>query len=394
MRKYYFSPLQKLKRVKEIKMVDLGTQYQRIKPEIDAAVAQVLQESHYVKGKQVKAFEENLGKFLGAKHVIGCGNGTDALQLAMMALGFVPGDEIITASFTYVATAEIIALLKLTPVLVEVDPVTFTIDPAAIERAITPKTKAIVPVHLYGQCADMERILKIAEKYKLHVIEDNAQAIGAEYTFSNGTKKKAGTMGTIGTTSFYPSKNLGAYGDGGALNTNDDEIAAKIRMMANHGQSVLYVHDEIGVNSRLDTLQAAILDVKLKYLDGYADSRRGVADYYDKAFKDLPNVCTPLRAAYSTHVFHQYTLKLENLNRNEVKEKLAKHGIPTMIYYPIPIHKQKAYRDDRYKDALPVTEELCENIISLPIHTEMETEQLEYIAKTFIAITQNQTVEV
>jgi UDP-2-acetamido-2-deoxy-ribo-hexuluronate aminotransferase len=370
--------------VKEIKMVDLGGQYQRIKPEIDEAVARVFAETHFVKGKQVKEFEENLARYLGTKHVIGCANGTDALQLAMMALGFQPGDEIITVSFTYVATAEIIALLKLTPVLVEVDPITFTIDPAAIERAITPKTKAIVPVHLYGQCADMEPILKIAEKHKLHVIEDNAQAIGAEYTFSDGTKKKAGTMGIIGTTSFYPSKNLGAYGDGGALNTNDDELAKKIRMIANHGQTVTYVHDEIGVNSRLDTLQAAILDVKLKYLDGYAASRRSVADFYDTAFKDLPNVSIPVRAAYSTHVFHQYTLKLENLNRDEVKEKLAKKGIPTMIYYPIPIHLQKAYRNERYMGVFPITEALCKDIISLPIHTEMEAEELSYIASSVI----------
>ncbi len=373
-----------MEQVKEIKMVDLGAQYKRLKPEIDSAIAEVLESTQFIKGRQVKTLEENLAAYLGTKHVIGCANGTDALQIAMMALGFQPGDEIITASFTYVATAEVIALLKLKPVLVEVNPDTFTIDPVAIERAITPKTKAIVPVHLFGQCADMEVIIKIAEKHNLQVIEDNAQAIGADFVFSNGTKKKSGTIGTIGTTSFFPSKNLGCYGDGGALNTNDDELAKKIRMIANHGQSVQYVHDEIGVNSRLDTLQAAILDVKLKYLDDFAARRRNVADYYDKSFAGLSNVQTPVRAKNSTHVFHQYTLKLKGLNRDEVRKKLAGAGIPSMVYYPIPLHLQKAYRDEKYKpEMFLVAEELCRTVLSLPVHTEFNTGELEFIADTF-----------
>jgi UDP-2-acetamido-2-deoxy-ribo-hexuluronate aminotransferase len=278
-------------------------------------------------------------------------------------------------------------------VLVEVNPDTFTIDPAAIEKAITPKTKAIVPVHLYGQCADMEAILKIAEKHNLYVIEDNAQAIGAEYTFSNGTKKKSGTMGIIGTTSFYPSKNLGCYGDGGALNTNDEDLAKRIRMIANHGQTTLYVHDEIGVNSRLDTLQAVVLDVKLKHLDDYAARRQSVASYYDNAFKGLKNVQIPVRDPKSTHVFHQYTLKLKNMDRDAVKKKLAERGIPTMIYFPLQLHLQKAYRDGRYSEGmLPITEELSKTVISLPIHTEMEKDQLDFIAQEFISATQEASV--
>ncbi len=363
-------------------MVDLKTQYERIRQEVDAAMAEVIQNTQFIKGPQLKKFEDNLAAYLGAGHVIGCANGTDSLQIAMMALGYQPGDEVITASFTYVATAEVIALLKLTPVLVEVNPHTFTIDPAAIEAAITPKTKAIVPVHLFGQCADMEAIMKIAAKYNLAVIEDNAQAIGADYFFADGTSKKSGTMGTVGSTSFFPSKNLGCYGDGGALNTNDDVLAKKLRMIANHGQSVQYVHDEIGVNSRLDTLQAAVLDVKLKYLDDYAARRRKVADYYDEAFKGLSNVITPARFKNSTHVFHQYTLQLKGVDRDVVRKKLADAGIPSMVYYPIPLHMQKAYRDERYKQGMfPVTEELCKSVLSLPIHTEFEAEELGYIAE-------------
>lgn len=373
--------------MKEIRMVDLATQYERIKNEVDAAIAEVLTSTKFIKGPQVKVFEDNLAKYLDVKHVIGCANGTDALQIAMMALGYQPGDEVITASFTYVATAEVIALLKLKPVLVEVNPETFTIDPAAIEAAITPKTKAIVPVHLFGQCADMEPIMKIAAQHNLHIIEDTAQAIGAEYFFSDGTKKKAGTIGTIGTTSFFPSKNLGGYGDGGALFTNDDDLAQKIRMIANHGQSVQYVHDEIGVNSRLDTLQAAILNVKLKYLNEYAESRRKVADYYDKAFAGLENITTPLRAKNSTHVFHQYTLKLNGLNREVIRKKLEEKGIPSMVYYPIPLHQQKAYKDDRYQEGtFPITESLCKNVLSLPIHTEFGEEELKYVAVNFVSI--------
>lgn len=377
------------KAVKEIRMVDLKLQYQRLKTEIDAAMTEVVNSTQFIKGPQVKTFENNLAAYLNAKHVIGCANGTDSLQIAMMALGLQAGDEVITASFTYVATAEVIALLKLKPVLVEVNPNTFTIEPAAIEAAITSKTKAIVPVHLFGQCADMEAIMKIAAKHNLFVIEDNAQAIGADYIFSNGEKKKSGTIGTVGSTSFFPSKNLGCYGDGGALNTNDDELAKKMRMVANHGQSVQYVHDEIGVNSRLDTLQAAILDVKLKYLDDFAARRRSVADFYDNAFAGLQNVQSPVRAKNSTHVFHQYTLLLKSGNRDEVRKKLESKGIPSMIYYPIPLHQQKAYRDGRYQDgAFPVTEKLCKSVLSLPIHTEFEKQDLEFIVESFISAIQ------
>lgn len=369
---------------KEIRMVDLKTQYNRLKGEIDKAISEVIESTAFIKGPAVKKFEEELSAYLGVKHVIGCANGTDALQIAMMALGYKPGDEVITASFTYVATAEVIALLQLKPVLVEVNPETFTIDPAAIEAAITPKTRAIVPVHLFGQTADMEPIMAIAQKHGLDVIEDNAQAIGADYTYKNGTKVKAGAIGTVGTTSFFPSKNLGCYGDGGALYTNNDALAAKIRMVANHGQSVQYVHDEVGVNSRLDTLQAAILSVKLKYLDDFASRRQKVADYYDNAFKGLSNIQTPVRAPYSTHVFHQYTLKLKNIDREVLRKKLADKGVPSMVYYPIPLHLQKAYSDTRYKaGAFPVTENLCNSVLSLPIHTEFDESQLKYITDTF-----------
>ncbi len=364
-------------------MVDLTTQYNRIKVEIDNAIQEVLSTGKFIKGPQVKQFEENLARYLEVKHVIGCANGTDALQIAMMALGLKEGDEVITASFTYVATAEVIALLRLKPVLVEVNSATFTIDPEAIEKAITEKTKAIVPVHLFGQCADMEAIMKIAAKYNLAVIEDTAQAIGADYFFSDGSSKKAGTIGTIGTTSFFPSKNLGCFGDGGAIFTNDDALEKKIRMIANHGQSVQYVHDEIGVNSRLDTLQAAVLDIKLKYLDDYAARRRNVADYYDQVFMDLKNIQIPVRSPNSTHVFHQYTLQLRNVNRNELREKLAEAGVPSMIYYPIPLHLQNAYKDDRYEQgAFPITEALSDCVLSLPIHTEFTEEGLRYIAET------------
>jgi len=371
-------------KAKEIRMVDLKSQYQRLKAGIDGAINEVLESTQFIKGPQVKKLEDNLSKYLNIKQVIGCANGTDALQIAMMALGYQPGDEVITASFTYVATAEVIGLLKLKPVLVEVNPDTFTIDPKAIERVIGPRTKAIVPVHMFGQSAEMEAIMEIAAKHHLDVIEDNAQAIGADYYFKNGSGKKAGTIGTVGTTSFFPSKNLGCYGDGGALFTDNEELAKKIRMIANHGQSVQYVHDEIGVNSRLDTLQAAILDVKLKYLDDFAKRRRSVADHYDNAFAGLPNVQIPVRATWSNHVFHQYTVKLKNVNRDDVRKKLADKGIPSMIYYPIPLHLQKAYRDDRYKAGdFKITEELCSSVLSLPIHTEFEEKDLEFISDTF-----------
>lgn len=370
--------------MKKLQMVDLVTQYQNMKPEIDAAIQEVLDTAAFIKGPAVKRFEDNLAVYTGAKHVIGCANGTDALQIAMMALGLKPGDEVITASFTYVATAEVIALLGLKPVLVDVHPEHFTIDPEAIKHAITPKTKAIVPVHLFGQCADMAPILEIAAAHSLYVIEDTAQAIGAVYTFPDGRKAQAGTMGTIGTTSFFPSKNLGCYGDGGAIFTNDDELAKKLRMVANHGQSIQYYHDEVGVNSRLDTIQAAILDIKLKRLDDYAAARNAAADFYDQAFANHPKVKTPVRVTSSTHVFHQYTLLLsEGIDRDAIRAKLAEVGVPSMVYYPVPLHKQKAYQMD---GDFPVTERLCAGVISLPMHTEMDEEQLAYISQHFLQV--------
>lgn len=361
-------------------MVDLVSQYQKIKPEIDKAISDVVLSSAYINGPEVKQFAEELAAYLGVKHVIPCGNGTDALQIVMMALGFKQGDEIITTSFTYVATAEAIALLKLKPVLVEVNPDTFTIDPAAFEKAITDKTVAVVPVHLFGQCADMESIMRIAQKNNLKVIEDVAQAIGSDFTFPDETKKKGGTIGTVGCTSFFPSKNLGAMGDGGAIFTNDDELAKKIRMTTNHGQSTLYHHDEIGVNSRLDSMQAAILRIKLRHLDEYAAARNLAADFYDKAFSNHPNIKTPVRQKNSTHVFHQYTLQLSNIDRNALREHLSSKGIPSMIYYPIPLHLQKAYNDPRYKKGdFPITEKLSASVISLPMHTELSNDDLKYI---------------
>ena len=371
--------------MKKIQMVDLVSQYEKISAEIDEAVLNVIRSSAYINGPEVKSFQSEMEAYLGVKNVIPCANGTDALQIAMMALGLEPGDEVITADFTYVATAEVIALLKLKPVLVDVDPQTFNINPVAIEAAITSKTKAIVPVHLFGQCAEMEAIMKIADKHKLHVIEDTAQAIGADYNFEDGRKAKAGTLGTIGTTSFFPSKNLGCFGDGGAIFTNDDSLAAKIRMIANHGQSKQYYHDEIGVNSRLDSIQAAILRIKLQHLDEYADARRKVADRYDKAFADIPELRTPVRNAKSTHVFHQYTLVTHKIDRFKLRDYLASKEIPAMIYYPVPLHMQKAYKDPRYKEGdFPVTEQLCQSVISLPIHTEMAREQQDYIIETII----------
>ncbi len=366
--------------MRPIQMVDTKTQYHKIKTEVDKAVIDVMESSAFINGKIVQEFSANLSAYLGIKHTIPCANGTDALQIAMMALGLQPGDEVITPSFTYIATTEVIALLKLTPVFVEVNPQTFCIDPAAVENAITPKTKAIVPVHLYGHAAPMEEIMAIAKKYNLFVIEDNAQAIGCDYTFSGGTKKKTGTIGHIGTTSFYPSKNLGAFGDGGAIFTNDDELAVKLKMMANHGQSKQYYHDVVGCNSRLDSIQAAILDIKLRYLDEYCDARRKVADYYDNAFAGNPKIKTPFRAAYSRHVFHQYTLILEGVDRNGLKQFLADNNIPAMIYYPVPGHKQKMFEQfNTASQAMPVTDWLTERVISLPIHTEMDEEQLNFI---------------
>jgi UDP-2-acetamido-2-deoxy-ribo-hexuluronate aminotransferase len=365
-----------------IQMVDLKKQYEKIQNEIDQAVLNVIRSTQFINGPEVQAFKSELEQYLGVKHVIPCANGTDALQIAMMALDLKPGDEVITADFTYVATAEVIALLGLTPVLVDVHPGTFEINLAQVEAAITPNTKAIVPVHLFGQCVDMESLLALAKKHKLYVIEDTAQAIGANYTFSDGTVKKAGTMGTIGCTSFFPSKNLGCYGDGGAMYTNDDELGKKLKMIANHGQSVQYVHDSIGVNSRLDNIQAAILRIKLRHLDEYAAARNFAANYYDKAFANHPKIKTPVRNPKSTHVFHQYTLVGSDFNRDDLKKHLADKGIPMMVYYPIPLHKQKAYTQN---GNFPVTEMLCSSVFSLPIHTEMDEEQLAYITNSVLS---------
>ncbi|MCE2772049.1 MAG: DegT/DnrJ/EryC1/StrS family aminotransferase [Bacteroidetes bacterium] len=370
---------------KKIQMVDLVTQYEKIQGEIDAAVLGVVRSAAYINGPEVKAFKSELEAYLGVKHVIPCANGTDALQIAMMALGLKPGDEVITADFTYVATAEVIALLGLTPVLVDVYPDTFDINVEELEKAIGPKTKAIVPVHLFGQCADMERILAVAKKHGLFVIEDTAQAIGSNYTFSNGTVAKAGTMGDIGCTSFFPSKNLGCYGDGGAMYTNSDDLAAKMQMIANHGQSVQYYHDSIGVNSRLDSIQAAILRIKLRHLDSYAAERNNAASYYDKAFAGSSKLRTPKRVKHSDHVFHQYTLQLNGVDRQGLRDHLAGKGIPSMIYYPVPLHMQKAYLDPRYTEGMfPVTEQLCASVISLPMHSELEESTLEFITQSVL----------
>ncbi|MFO8068081.1 MAG: DegT/DnrJ/EryC1/StrS family aminotransferase [Bacteroidales bacterium] len=371
--------------MKKIQMVDLKSQYQKIQKEIDEAVIDVIRSTQYINGPEVKNFQSEMENYLGVKNVIPCANGTDALQVAMMGLGLKPGDEVITSSFTFVATVEVIALLGLTPVLVDVLPDTFNIDPAALEKAITPKTKAIVPVHLFGQCADMEAISDIAKKHNLYIIEDNAQAIGADYIFKNGERKKAGTIGDVGATSFFPSKNLGCYGDGGAIFTNNDELAKELRVVVNHGMQVRYYHDSVGVNSRLDSVQAAILRIKLKHLDDYAAARQNAADFYDNAFANNPNLVTPKRSEFSTHVFHQYTLITKNIDRNKLQEYLMSKDIPAMIYYPVPLHMQKAYMDPRYKEGdFPVTEMLSKSVISLPMHTELEQEQLEYITSSVL----------
>lgn len=363
-------------------MVDLKTQYQHIQEKIDSAVLNCIRSTAYINGPEVKAFADELATYLGVKHVIPCANGTDALQIAMMALDLQPDDEVIVPAFTYVATAEVIGLLRLKPVMVDVNHDDFNANIEAIRQAITPRTKAIVPVHLFGQCADMEAIMKIAEEHHLFVIEDNAQAIGADYTFSDGRVLKAGTIGHIGCTSFFPSKNLGAYGDGGAMFTNDDTIAAKLRLVANHGQSVQYYHDVIGVNSRLDSIQAAILRVKLRYLDTYCQARAKAATYYDEAFADLGGVVTPFRNSKSTHVFHQYTLKVEPQKRMLLKEHLASKGIPAMIYYPVPLYEQKAFAHWVPKDYhLPITHQLCQEVISLPMHTELSEDILATITE-------------
>ncbi|MHC9089524.1 DegT/DnrJ/EryC1/StrS family aminotransferase [Tenacibaculum sp. IMCC1] len=369
--------------MRKIQMVDLQSQYQKIKETVDASIQEVLNSSAYINGPYVHGFQADLENYLGVKHVIPCANGTDALQIAMMGLGLEPGDEVITADFTFAATVEVIGLLKLTPVLVDVEPDTFNIDIEALKKSITPKTKAIVPVHLFGQCANMEAILEIAKEHNLLVIEDNAQAIGADYTFSNGTKKKAGTIGNVGTTSFFPSKNLGCYGDGGAIFTNDDELAHTLRGMVNHGMYKRYYHDVVGVNSRLDSIQAAVLKAKLPLLDSYCDARRKAAEYYSNAFTNNPNIITPTISDFTTHVFHQYTLRITNGKRNELHQHLLDNGIPNAIYYPVPLHAQKAYQDDRYnEDDFTVTNQLIDEVISLPMHTELDEEQLAFISKT------------
>jgi UDP-2-acetamido-2-deoxy-ribo-hexuluronate aminotransferase len=371
--------------MRKISMVDLKTQYEKIKAEIDSAVLDVISSTAFINGPAVRDFQADLEKYLGIKHVIPCANGTDALQISMMALGLKPGDEVIAPSFTFIATAEVIALLGLTPVLVDVDPDTFNITPEAITRAITPRTKAIVPVHLFGQTADMDAIMEIARKNNLFVIEDACQSIGSDYTGADGRTLKSGTIGHVGCTSFFPSKNLGCYGDGGAIFTNDDALAAKIRSIVNHGMTVRYYHDDIGVNSRLDSVQAAILKIKLKYLDGYAASRRRLADAYDQAFSGHSALTVPARYPKSTHVFHQYTLKLNGVDRAALQDFLAARDIPAMIYYPVPIHLQKAYLDPRYQPGdFPVTEELSSTVMSLPMHTEMDEEQIHHITSSLL----------
>lgn len=361
-------------------MVDLMSQYQKIKPAIDSAILNVIENAQFINGPEVTNFQAELENYLNVKHVIPCANGTDALQIALMALGLKPGDEVITPSFTYIATTEVMALLGLKPVFVEVDKDTFCIDPTQIEAAITSKTKAIVPVHLYGQAANMDSIMEIASKHKLFVVEDNAQAIGSDYYHSNGSVSKTGTIGDIGCTSFFPSKNLGCYGDGGAICTNSDELAAQMRMIANHGQSKRYYHDVVGCNSRLDSIQAAVLRIKLPELDAYIDARRKVADHYDNFFAQFPQIKTPVRGKESKHVFHQYTMTLDGIDRDELNAFLATKDVPSMIYYPVPAHKQKMFSAFGSENTvLPITDWLTERVISLPIHTEMEQDQLDHI---------------
>ncbi|QMU63821.1 MAG: aminotransferase class I/II-fold pyridoxal phosphate-dependent enzyme [Flavobacteriaceae bacterium] len=378
--------------MRRIQMVDLQRQYSKIKKTVNASVEEILNTAAFINGPYVKEFQADLEAYLDVKHVIPCANGTDALQIVMMGLGLEEGDEVITVDFTFAATVEVIALLKLTPVLVDVEPDTFNIAIDALKKAITPKTKAIVPVHLFGQVANMEAVMQIADEHNLYVIEDNAQAIGADYTFKDGRKQKAGTIGHVGTTSFFPSKNLGCYGDGGAIFTGNDELAHTIRGIVNHGMYKRYYHDVVGVNSRLDSIQAAVLKAKLPHLDAYCNTRRYAARYYTNAFAYHPNIITPITASCKNicdtcncHVFHQYTLKIMNGKRNELHRHLLDNAIPNAIYYPVPLHSQKAYRDDRYQeDDFRVTNELVNTVISLPMHTELDEEQLDYITKTVL----------
>lgn len=376
-----------------IQMVDLKTQYNFIKEEIDVAISEVFNSTTFINGPVVHEFQNNLEAYLNIKHVIPCANGTDALQIALMGLDLQPGDEVITADFTFAATVEVISLLKLTPVLVDVDPQTFNINPEAVEKAITSKTKAIIPVHLFGQAAPMEPLLKLAEKHNLFLIEDNAQGMGAVYTFSDGTRAKTGTMGTVGTTSFFPSKNLGAYGDGGALFTNDDKLAHTLRGIVNHGMYTRYYHDVVGVNSRLDSLQAAVLNAKLPRLDSYNEKRRAAAISYNSALVGHTDIALPVMASHcgeldvnnQGHVFHQYTLRILNGKRDALAQHLQEAGIPFGIYYPVPLHLQKAYTDSRYKeDNFKVTNQLCEEVLSLPMHTELDSEQINFISDTIL----------
>jgi len=368
-----------------MQMVDLKTQYLKIKPEIDTAILNVLEHGQFINGPEVKSFQTSLEEYAGIKHVIPCANGTDALQIALMAIDAKPGDEIIVPAFTYVATAEVIGLLGLTPVMIDVEYQSFLSTPQLIEAAITPKTKAIVPVHLYGQCADMEKIMAIASKYNIYVIEDNAQAIGADCIFSNGKKQKSGTVGHIGCTSFFPSKNLGCYGDGGAMMTNDDLLAEKLRMIANHGQKKKYYHEVLGVNSRLDSMQAAVLNIKLKRLDEYCMARRKVAHTYNEAFQSAEQIITPQEVSQSTHVYHQYTLKITDGSRDRLADFLTHKGVPSMIYYPVPLYEQNAFKSIKGSiDFLPVTDQLCKEVISLPIHTEMKKEDQDRVIETVL----------
>lgn len=370
--------------MRKIQMVDLVSQYEKIKPEVQAAINSVMDSAQFINGPEVQAFKKELADYLGVKHVIPCANGTDGLQMALMALGLKPGDEVITPSYTFIATTEVIGLLGLKPVFVDCEKDTFNISPKAIEAAITRNTKAIVPVHLYGQSADMEAILKIAKKYDLAIIEDNAQAIGSDYTFSDGRRQKVGTIGDIGCTSFFPSKNLGCYGDGGAIFTNNDELAEKLAMIANHGQSKRYYHDMIGCNSRLDSIQAAVLRIKLRELDNYIDARRKAADYYDSKFKDVKEITVPFRAANTKHVFHQYTIQLsDKIDRDALVEYLGKKDIPAMIYYPVPAHKQKMFTGiETSFGNLENTDWLTTRVMSLPMHTELDEDQLEFITSS------------
>lgn len=372
--------------MQSIELVDLRSQYLKIKEEIDKAVLGVLDSCAFIGGPEVGSFRADLEKYLNVKHVIPCANGTDALQIALMAIDAKPGDEILTPSFTYIATAEVIALLQLTPVFVEVDEDTFTIDVEDARKKITSKTKAIIPVHLYGQCANMDAVLDLAKDHNIRVIEDTAQALGSFYTSKDASKHRAGCIGDIGTTSFFPSKNLGGYGDGGAIMTNNDELAKKLRMIANHGQSKKYYHDSIGVNSRLDTIQAAILQVKLRYLDSYIDARIAAAEYYNNAFKGIAEITTPVVASWSNHGYHQYTIKLNGVDRDALQAFLTEKGIPNNIYYPVPVHLQKGYTQYGYKEGdMPITEKLTYQVLSLPIHTELTEEQLAYITQNIIA---------